>query len=484
MPFSSDDDDAPYQTEAQRRRKFLEQKKQSARKKNFGTKLTFKDEDDTIGVKKMASYGSSGDKGMVSQAYVAKAGIFDGRPDVVCHTCNTAMPPIAKFCMECGATLPHQKANNPNLTHSERNLLERGMSGTFDPNAIMAEDDDDVPTIATDEQPGFSSPHKNYHGNNYGGSPGKDLLSPSTKFNDRQPLNQSPNSSAPPKHFSSDTNMSLQRSKRSDSNSNDPAGKTIMPPPLEIDMNTLDSLVEGPVPAGGTVRCFIKRIRSGIKGKMFPTYELYLERPRRRVMVAKKRSGNKLQNYKIALDNRALDNDSDPFLAKVRAQDAHNFIIWDGGVKELQARGGMSDNKRSDIVGVQYELIYLAPKKMWIVVPDPEVDYALDTEKDSMLRRMKDRETDGLILLRNKSAVFDKKRNQNILDFHGRVTKTSQKNFILTLADQSSAENNETDVLLFGRIGKDMFNMDVAYPLSLTQALGISLTSLDNNLLG
>lgn len=64
-----------------------------------------------------------------------------------------------------------------------------------------------------------------------------------------------------------------------------------------------------------------------------------------------------------------------------------------------------------------------------------------------------------------------------MLNFGGRVTQASVKNFQLV-----SAEDQETVLLQFGRCGKDMFTMDFAWPLCALQAFAVCLSSFDRKL--
>jgi len=91
------------------------------------------------------------------------------------------------------------------------------------------------------------------------------------------------------------------------------------------------------------------------------------------------------------------------------------------------------------------------------------------------------------------------------LNFRGRVTVASVKNFQLTAAPQpvavpsessqppqqqqaqpssssSSTSDHEKVILQFGKVTKDMFTMDYRYPLSAFQAFAICLTSFDTKL--
>lgn len=82
-----------------------------------------------------------------------------------------------------------------------------------------------------------------------------------------------------------------------------------------------------------------------------------------------------------------------------------------------------------------------------------------------------------------------------VLNFHGRVTVASVKNFQIVHQDDGTStislnihyeswmvETVNYIILQFGRIGEDAFTMDVQYPMSLMQAFAITLTSFDAKL--
>mmetsp|Transcript_33536 Transcript_33536/g.51555 ORF Transcript_33536/g.51555 Transcript_33536/m.51555 type:complete len:86 (-) Transcript_33536:100-357(-) len=69
---------------------------------------------------------------------------------------------------------------------------------------------------------------------------------------------------------------------------------------------------------------------------------------------------------------------------------------------------------------------------------------------------------------------FGSKNNKKDLDFRGRVTKPSKKNFQLTDPfDESKV------YMQFGRAGPQTFNLDVAHPFSVYQAFAICLSAFD-----
>ncbi|URE27595.1 tubby-like F-box protein [Musa troglodytarum] len=94
------------------------------------------------------------------------------------------------------------------------------------------------------------------------------------------------------------------------------------------------------------------------------------------------------------------------------------------------------------------------------------------------------RTTGQPLILKNKSPGWHEQLQCWCLDFKGRVTVASVKNFQLAAAGDPSfgvslAEQQEKVILQFGKIGKDIFTMDYRYPLSAFQAFAICLTTFD-----
>lgn len=105
---------------------------------------------------------------------------------------------------------------------------------------------------------------------------------------------------------------------------------------------------------------------------------------------------------------------------------------------------------------------------------------------------------DGPLVLRNKAPRWHEQLQCWCLNFRGRVTVASVKNFQLVAAaaaaateavagggvPPSQAPQSDPDkiILQFGKVGKDMFTMDYRYPLSAFQAFAICLSSFDTKL--
>lgn len=107
-----------------------------------------------------------------------------------------------------------------------------------------------------------------------------------------------------------------------------------------------------------------------------------------------------------------------------------------------------------------------------------------------------DESKDLPLILRNKAPRWHEQLQCWCLNFKGRVTVASVKNFQLVAAAQPSsagaptpsqpapAQPSEHDkvILQFGKVAKDMFTMDYRYPLSAFQAFAICLSSFDTKL--
>ena len=87
------------------------------------------------------------------------------------------------------------------------------------------------------------------------------------------------------------------------------------------------------------------------------------------------------------------------------------------------------------------------------------------------------------LILKNKAPRWHEQLQCWCLNFKGRVTVASVKNFQLVAAVDTShnvpAADQEKVILQFGKIGKDIFTMDYRYPLSAFQAFSICLSSFD-----
>ncbi|CAF2065359.1 unnamed protein product [Brassica oleracea] len=96
----------------------------------------------------------------------------------------------------------------------------------------------------------------------------------------------------------------------------------------------------------------------------------------------------------------------------------------------------------------------------------------------------KERVSSPPLVLKNKPPRWHEQLQCWCLNFRGRVTVASVKNFQLIAANQPQTQSDGPDKILlqFGKVGKDMFTMDFRYPLSAFQAFAICLSSFDTKL--
>jgi len=109
-----------------------------------------------------------------------------------------------------------------------------------------------------------------------------------------------------------------------------------------------------------------------------------------------------------------------------------------------------------------------------------------EDNEDEVEMKMKNRP----LVLRNKSPRWHEQLECWCLNFRGRVTVASVKNFQLVASTQSLAgpptpqapPDHDKIILQFGKIGRDRFTMDYRYPLSAFQAFAICLSSFDTKI--
>lgn len=282
------------------------------------------------------------------------------------------------------------------------------------------------------------------------------------------------------------------------------------PRPAKVDTRDKRMFLTAPGPRSGPVQCHIIRRKGGgggvfskLGGSRYPEYFLYLDAPGTKpgepsekaefLLSARKRKKSKSSNYVISLDEEDLARQSGNYFGKLRSNFVGSeFTIYDKGAKPGEkhfGEGSAQIPERTELGAVTYEYNVLGtrgPRKMSAAIPrvDPEsgqravfrpidakgTEGVLDTAKKGM--------KEDLIVLKNKSPKWNEQMQAYCLNFAGRVTHASVKNFQLVDED----DEREDVLLQFGKVGKDVFTMDYAYPMSALQAFAICLTSFDNKL--
>jgi len=264
------------------------------------------------------------------------------------------------------------------------------------------------------------------------------------------------------------------------------------PPPV-IDTSDLRVFLMQPGPRTGPVLCHIRRSKGS---SLYPKYALYLgggmidgdETSERFMLSARKRKKSKSANYLLSLDEEDMSRNSGNFFGKLRSNFVGTeFTIYDKGVKptEVEAAGMGASAMRAELGAVVYQYNVLGtrgPRKMTAMIPsvddnDHRKVIRPKGDEEGILDKHKAGDTSDLVAMSNKPPRWNEQMQAYCLNFHGRVTQASVKNFQL-VADF----DKEHIILQFGKVGKDTFTMDYQWPISAVQAFAICLTSFDNKL--
>ncbi|KAK6733994.1 hypothetical protein RB195_017642 [Necator americanus] len=256
----------------------------------------------------------------------------------------------------------------------------------------------------------------------------------------------------------------------------------------EISAN-IEKFVQAPAKRNVIYKCSITRDKRGMDKGIYPTYYLHLEREDKKkifLLAARRRKKSTTANYLISTDATDLKREGSAFVGKVRSNAIGTmFTLYDCGVNPKKST--MATDVRQELAAVIYDtnvLGFKGPRKMHILIPGI---YDINTyerksirpvaAKDTLLERYRQRRTDDIIVMQNKSPVWNEDSQSYVLNFHGRVTQASVKNFQII-------HDHDPDyiVMQFGRISDECFSMDFRYPLSALQAFGIAMTSFHGKL--
>ncbi|XP_056014019.1 tubby-related protein 3-like isoform X9 [Ostrea edulis] len=247
----------------------------------------------------------------------------------------------------------------------------------------------------------------------------------------------------------------------------------------------LDDFVLRPAPQGHVMKCRITRDKKGVDRGIYPTYFLHLEKDDGKkifLLAGRKRKKSKTSNYLISTDPTDLSRGGEAYVGKLRANLlGTQFTLFDNGDNPKSNY----ENARKELVGIVYEtnvLGFKGPRKMTIVIPGMNLDHErVDikprSDNDGLIDRWKRKNMENILELHNKTPVWNDETQSYVLNFHGRVTQASVKNFQIV-------HDNDVEyiVMQFGRVAEDVFTMDFNYPLCAVQAFGIALSSFDSKL--
>uniref|UniRef100_A0A8C3B0Z7 Tubby-like protein n=1 Tax=Cyclopterus lumpus TaxID=8103 RepID=A0A8C3B0Z7_CYCLU len=258
-----------------------------------------------------------------------------------------------------------------------------------------------------------------------------------------------------------------------------------------IDVVDPEEFVLRPAPRGVTVKCRITRDKKGMDRGLYPTYFMHMEREdgkRVFLLAGRKRKKSKTSNYLISVDATDLSREGESFIGKLRSNlMGTKFTVYDSGTNPYKNPGTLLEesNTRQEVAAVCYEtnvLGFKGPRKMTVIIPGMNMTFERvavrpQSEQESLLSRWQNHSLDNLIELHNKAPVWNDDTQSYVLNFHGRVTQASVKNFQIV-------HDNDPDyiVMQFGRVAEDIFTLDYNYPMCALQAFAIGLSSFDSKL--
>jgi flagellar biosynthesis GTPase FlhF len=227
-----------------------------------------------------------------------------------------------------------------------------------------------------------------------------------------------------------------------------------------------------PIPKhAGMVRCYIKRDRSGMN-KFNPVYTLFLEESMCAggcsdfLMAGKKMLKNKTPNYRVFTERGNFSKDGEGFIGKLRGNfGGTDYTLLDNGCKPGDAHSKRGAHQQKELGYFRYELDDSGICDMEIAVPRTEGHEGFD-DKSTKKKPIR---------LINKTPKLNAAIGRFVLNFGGRVTCASVKNFQLLDEDE-----RKTVLYQFGRVGKEKFVCDFGYPFSLYQAFSIALSKFDS----
>ncbi|XP_029312258.1 tubby protein homolog [Cottoperca gobio] len=257
-----------------------------------------------------------------------------------------------------------------------------------------------------------------------------------------------------------------------------------------MSVEDLEKFALRPAPRDATIQCRVTRDRRGMEKGIYPTYYLHMEKEdgkRVFLMAGRKRKKCKTSNYLISTDPTNLSRDTNCYIGKLRSNIlGTKFTVYDGGENpEKKPFVKESESVRQELAAICYEtnvLGFKGPRKMTVIIPgmlenDERVSLRPKNELDTLLARHANSNTEKLVTLANKCPSWNEQTQSFVLNFHGRVTQASVKNFQIIHPD-----NEDYIVMQFGRVAEDVFSMDYSFPMCALQAFAITLSSFDGKL--
>ncbi|KAG6385942.1 hypothetical protein SASPL_154825 [Salvia splendens] len=310
--------------------------------------------------------------------------------------------------------------------------------------------------------------------------------------------------------------------------------KDIVKTPEECGRLTFPISLKQPGPRDAPVQCFIKRDRATSTYRLRFGLSPSEDESDKLLLTARKMRRATSTDFLISLVADDFSRASNTYVGKLRSNFlGTKFTIYDSqspndGAIQHRSRHSRRFNAKQvspklpaynySVATISYELNVLrtrGPRRMHCtmlsipvssiqeggIAPTPTSFPLYSEDKSSVLKVSKEKEpaisfsspnlttspvpthSGEALVLKNKAPRWHEHLQCWCLNFKGRVTVASVKNFQLVaridpLLNIPAAEQDKV-ILQFGKIGKDIFTMDYRYPLSAFQAFAICLSSFD-----
>ncbi|KAK2985485.1 hypothetical protein RJ640_004336 [Escallonia rubra] len=282
--------------------------------------------------------------------------------------------------------------------------------------------------------------------------------------------------------------------------------REIVAPPLRSGKITFPSCLKQPGPRDSPVQCIIRRSKRNATFYLYLALKPAFTEKGKFLLAARRCRHGAHTEYIISLDADDISQGSNAYVGKLSSDFlGTNFTIYDSlpphtGAKPSSSRASRRFASKQispqvpagnfEVGQVSYKFNLLksrGPRRMISSLKCPLSDETwADQPKDDSVTKKPESVGAGSTLLRNKAPRWHEHLQCWCLNFHGRVTVASVKNFqLVATMDQSQPGgkgDEETVLLQFGKVGNDIFTMDYRQPLSAFQAFAICLTSFGTKL--
>ncbi|XP_016470344.1 tubby-like F-box protein 7 [Nicotiana tabacum] len=275
---------------------------------------------------------------------------------------------------------------------------------------------------------------------------------------------------------------------------------------LQAGKITFPSCLKQPGPRDSPLQCFIKRDKKNATFYLYLALSPALMDQGKFLLAARRYRNGAHIEYIVSLDADDLSQRSNAYVGKLRSDFlGTNFTIYDSQPPHNGAKPSSSRSCRRfaskqispqlpagnfEVGHVSYKLNLLksrGPRRMLCSLKCPcPGDAVMDKSQDALKKQQLGSAENSGTILKNKAPRWHEHLQCWCLNFHGRVTVASVKNFqLVATLDQSQPGgkgDEDTVILQFGKVGDDVFTMDYRKPLSAFQAFAICLTSFGTKL--